>query len=315
MIINYRHKEVKLPDFLNVGAAKAGTTSLYYCLIQHPKIFMPKLKDPRFFAFRERPPEETVPGRKYDKRIIWKFEDYVKLFKAAKDNQILGEGTVVYLYTYKITIEHIKSLYGEKYKDLKIIIILRNPVERAYSHYLFSAKMGQETLTFEEAINPQTIKNRVHIARGYDYIGYGMYYNQVRAFLEEFPHVKIYLFEDLKNLRNLLVDLFEFLGVETDVEIDTKIMANPSGIPKNKMLVALLRSFGTNSIKYILPHKYKIKLASVRDGLFKNLLEKPEMSAPTREKMINLYRNDILELQKLIDRDLSHWLEVKNMIS
>ena len=85
MLVTVRGKSVKLPDFLVVGAAKSGSSSLYYFLIQHPQIFMPTIKEPRFFNFMEQPPNYSVPDYREDKTIIWRFEDYVKLFETAKE--------------------------------------------------------------------------------------------------------------------------------------------------------------------------------------------------------------------------------------
>lgn len=312
MLVTVRGKTVKLPDFFVVGAAKSGSSSLYYFLIQHPQILMPTIKEPRFFGFMEHPPQYSVPGHREDKTIIWRFEDYVKLFENAREGQRIGEGSVGYLYTYKITIEHIESIYGEKCKNLKIIAVLRNPVDRAFSQYLSHIRGGVEKLSFEEAVDPEVIKSRIHKARGYDYIGFGMYYNQVRAYLEAFPNMRIYLSEDLKNTRILSKDLFKFLDVDCNIEIDISTKANPSGIPKNRFLVNLLLNSKINSIRSILPMKYRVKLASFRDNLLKILLKKPVMDTVTRKKLINIFRNDILSLQKLINRDLSHWLEVEN---
>ncbi|MDR4507103.1 MAG: sulfotransferase domain-containing protein [Candidatus Brocadiaceae bacterium] len=309
MVVNVRGKNVKLPDFLVVGAAKSGTTTLYYCLIQHPQIFMPKGKEPRFFSFMERPPHYSIPDHPENKSIIWRFEDYVKLFQSTKDDQIIGEGSVGYLYTYEMTIKHIKSIYGGKYKDLKIIAILRNPVDRAFSQYLLQRRQGSiERESFEETFNPEFIKKGMNKARGYDYIGFGMYYNQIKAYLNEFPNVKVYLFEDLKNIRDLIKDIFKFLNVDHTIEVNTNIKANPSGIPKNKNLVKLLQK--ASSMKYILPPKLKVKLAGLRDCVLVKLIEKPEVPIATREKLINIFRADILNLQNLIGRDLSPWLEI-----
>lgn len=311
MVVTVRGKNVKLPDFLVVGAAKSGTTTLYYCLIQHPQIFMPKGKEPRFFSFMERPPRDSVPDHLEDKTIIWRFEDYIKLFESAKEGQVIGEGSVGYLYTHNITIDHIKSIYGEKFKHLKIIAILRNPVDRAFSQYLLHVRGGMGGLSFEEAVYQQTRKNNIKKTRGLDYVGFGMYYHQVKAYMEEFPHVKIYLFEDLKNINDTIKDLFGFLGVEQNVQINTNIKANPSGIPKSKILVNMLRN--ARIMKYFLPPKLKVKLACFRDDMMRKLVEKPELDDKVRGRMIDIFKNDIVELQKLIKRDLSHWMVLKQI--
>ena len=309
MIISVRGKRVKLPDFFIVGAAKSGTTSLYYYLVQHPQIFMPSEKEPAFFAYRELPPHYTIPGVRHDRRIRYKLEDYVKLFRTAKDGQVIGEGSTAYLYTYNLTIPHIKQIYGNKYKELKIIAILRNPIDRVFSHYFFISRAGGEPLPFADAIKPEVIERRIPEARGYDYTGYGMYYNQVKAYMEEFPHTRFYLFEDLKDNNLIIKDLFGFLDVDKDLNINTDIKANPSGIPKNRFLVKmLLRASIFKS--FVLP-KTKVKLATARDILLNRFLVKNELDVVLRKKLILIFRDDILKLQDLLKRDLSHWLEIK----
>ena len=201
MIVNYKGKEAKVPDFMIVGAAKSGTTSLHHYLGQHPEIFMPKVKELFFFSFMDSPPNLSAndPLRG---RTVHRLEDYIEHFKAAKENQIVGESCPSYLYTYKNTIRNVKTVYQEKYIDLKIIIVLRNPAERAWSHFTMKKNYEQEPLdNFKEAVGPELVDRRLKEGWniGYDYIGFGMYYEQVKAFLEEFPHVKLLLYDDFCN--------------------------------------------------------------------------------------------------------------------
>ena len=312
MIINYKGKKAKLPDFLFVGAARSGTTTLYHHLMQNPQIFVPEVKEPRFFGFMEGPSQNT------DSLPLWRFEEYAKLFEPANDKQIIGEATTAYLPYFNTVIKQIKLVYGERYKDLKIIAILRNPVERDFSHYLYFVRRGLETLPFEEAINSQIVEKRRAENVAYDYLGYGMYYKPLKAYMGEFPHVKVYLFEDLKNPEGLIRDLFEFLGVDQGIEINMDLELNPSGIPTNRTVVDFLQ--GNNIfkdtlkqyLKPVFPQKYFLQLVQFKDKLLRNFVEKPEMDLEMRKRLLNMCRDDIVALQKLIARDLSHWLEIKN---
>lgn len=316
MIIEVGGEGIKLPDFLLIGAAKSGTTSLYHYLRQHPQIFLPRQKEPLFFSFQERPPQcrDTDLRGNRGKNIVWRFEEYVKLFQKAKEDQTVGEASTSYLYTSDTTIEHIKSVYGEKYRDIKIMVILRNPVERAYSHYLFLTKLGWETLPFEQAICERVMKERFSKFKGYEYVDHGMYYRRIQSYLDEFPNVKINLFDDLKDPKKLVRDMFEFLGVNPHVHVDTDFVVNPSGIPKSRLLVDVLLRMNSlmKPVIPLIPLKYSLRLIELRDGILKRILEKPQMRDATRSKLLRLFRGDVLRLQGLIGRDLSHWMNVKN---
>jgi len=143
---------IKLPNFLIVGAPKSGTTSLYYYLKEHPEIYMSKLKEPHFFSkecknlpFRG-PKDESLGSTKY-MNLTW--EDYQNLFKGAITYKAVGEASADYLYYFKCSIKNIKKYLGNP----KIIIILRNPIERAFSAYLHMLRDGREYLSFREALH------------------------------------------------------------------------------------------------------------------------------------------------------------------
>jgi len=138
----------KLPNFLIVGAAKSGTSSLHQYLIQHPDIFMPSynkegknVKEPQFLI-----------KEKVEKRLhfgVWDWEEYKALFDDSGEYKSVGESTVFYLYYYKESIKNIKFRLGD---DVKIIIVLRNPIDRAYSAFQHVSRSVKENLSFEEAL-------------------------------------------------------------------------------------------------------------------------------------------------------------------
>ncbi len=303
MIINQQH----VPDVLMIGAAKSGTTSLYQYLIQHPSVYFPThKKEPFYFSFGGEKP--TYTNSEFVKNIIWKTDEYLDLYKNASPNQILIDGSTSYLYTSAKTIENVKKIYGDTYQNIKILCILRHPIERAFSHYTYLVRNGHEHLSFEEAIQEQTIQQRKNIRWGYDYLEYGMYYKQLQPFFDSFKNMKVYLFEDLKNSQILMSDIFHFLEIP-NLEINTQFISNPSGIPKNKtVLKAIKGNFITQSMRKILPHRLVQKLKITRDQWMKNILIKQTISPKTWNMLLPHYKNDILSLEKLIHRDLKHWL-------
>ena len=142
---------MKLPNFLIVGAAKAGTTSLFYYLKQHPEIFMPEEKELKFFEYLiiKNKLHYTGPGdNKSLKRVVKTWDEYKNYFKKAKNFKAVGEASVSYLY-YTETIKNIKKYLGE---NINIIIILRNPIERLISNYKYMVMRGREKEDLKKAL-------------------------------------------------------------------------------------------------------------------------------------------------------------------
>jgi len=298
----------KLPDFLIVGAAKSGTSSLWYYLKQHPQIFMPEIKEPWFFAYANDPPNFSYPKRL--NKIITQFDDYIKLFVKLKSNQIAGEASPVYLFLYEKSIHNIKK-YIPHWRNLKIIIILRNPIERAYSNYLHHVKVGVEHLPFEEAIKKEEERERNNCGIGFQYVKFSFYYKMVEAYLENFRYVRVYLFEDLKqNPLKLIKNLFTFLNVDSNFIPKDIRKYNVSGIPRNKMSSIIISFLAKPNlfkdiIKVVSPLSSLQKLKSNLEAKF---LIKPEMDKQVKKLLIDIYKDDIIKLQYLIQRNLRHWL-------
>jgi len=301
----WNKKKVVLPDFIIPGAAKSGTTTLYRILQQHPEVYVPNFyKETYFFAYfgRELPYEKS-----FVEHTLTNPMEYIGLFKKDTDAKIMGEASIGYMYDFEQSIANIKKFYGDNHRKVKIAMILRNPVDRAYSHYTFLIRNGFEQKSFEEAILPESIKQRKSIRPGFDYLEYGMYYKQVEAFKNEFDEVKIFLFEDLKKFQNLASDLFSFLGVN-DFQVKKDIQANPSGIPRSRTAVNFLRKNElAKRIHRMFPHKAQGMLLNFRDKLLKKVLRRESMSDETRANLKSYFKEDILKLEALIERDLSNW--------
>lgn len=295
--------EGRFPDFIIAGVPKAGTTSLYYYLRQHPQIFLPAhpYKEPQFFIYAERP--ETISEREKDKRI-WRLKDYLELFKDARPGQAAGEVSAAYTTFYKNSVENIKK-YVPHYRDIKIIIILRNPAERVYSHYHMNIIAGYETEDFTKFVmdksEPQENKR---------YIKGTFYYPQVKLFLDNFDRVKIYLFDDLKkDPAGLVKDMFRFLGVEDSFVPDMAMKYNIGMIPKSKAFQHFLMQPNTfkKFLKLVLPKKVTEWVWYRAYGLNRGKA-KPRMDEETKNALKEVFREDIIKLQGLIGRDLSAWL-------
>jgi len=140
----------RAPNFIVVGAAKSGTTSLFHYLNQHPDVFIPDKKECRFFS--QMPGGFKGPGDEHvNETIIRTYSEYLELFKEAKSETALGDVSPDYMFYYQNSIKNIKETLGQ----VKIIIVLRNPVFRAFSQYMHFRRDGRENLSFEEALTQE----------------------------------------------------------------------------------------------------------------------------------------------------------------
>lgn len=291
-----------LPNFLIIGAAKGGTTSLYYYLNQHPQIFMSPVKEPRFFALEGENLDFCSPDELFVENSVTSFEEYCSLFQAVKDEIAIGEASPLYLYSDKAP-----AKIKQYIPDVKLIAILRDPVQRAYSSYMHYVREGYETLSFSESL--QAEEKRIH--ENWVYMWYfkrcGFYYKQLKRYFDTFDEkqIKVYPYEDLSNTPEFLKGVFDFLEVDNSFKPDLSIL-NASGVPKSRMLYNLLdRGNAVRSMLKVLPAYFRKEIAN---SLRKWNLEKPPLPTGVSSQLREMYQEDILKLQDLINRDLSKWL-------
>lgn len=294
-----------LPNFLILGAAKAGTTSLHHYLGQHPDVFVSAMKEPKYFALKDEPLNFQGPSQFINQSSVTTFDAYCDLFRGVTHEVAIGEASPLYLYSEKAP-----GRIKETLPQAKLIVILRNPVDRAFSSYAHLLREGFETLAFEQSLLEESERIRDRWAPLWYFKSKGFYGEQIKRYTDLFPkeQLKIYLFEDLcENPMGVVQDIFSYIGVDPSFEPDLT-MKNVSGIPKNVALQRLLtRENPLKTIgKNLLPKQFRKKLsAQVQRS---NLAAKPKLKPETRAELLDLYREDIQRLQDLIDRDLSAWL-------
>jgi Sulfotransferase domain. len=297
-----------MPNFLIIGAAKSGTTSLYYYLKQHPQIYMSPIKEPRFFAFDGIKMDFRGPGdRELNCQTITEIEAYRALFQAASNETAIGEASTLYIYNPRVP-ERVRHYVP----NMKLIAILRNPVEQAYSSFMRLARDGLEPLTdFAEAIQQEENRIYNHWSFTWHYKQRGFYYIQLKRYFDLFDpdQIRIYLHEDFYNDQvGVLQDIFRFLGLDDTFVPDVSLKHNVSGLPRSRILHTFFA--GPGMIKFalerIIPEKVRWR---IRIGLIHRNLTKLTLLPDVRRQLIQDYREDILKLQGLIQRDLSGWLE------
>ena len=297
-------KELNRPNFIVIGAMKAATTSLYTYLKQHPDIFMTKIKEPMFFNNYKQKNDYKIIGAK--KTNISEIDEYLRLFDDATNKGAIGEASPAYIYNHMAP-----SLIKDILPDVKIIAILRQPTDRAYSNFLHARRSGKEPISnFFKCIEEEENRIKDNWSPLYHYIKKGFYTEQLERYYSIFPKdkIKVILFEDIVNSpRETINDIFRFLEVDSSQEIDFSNKANVSGDPKGMLgwTVKKMRFYN------IMPANSLSRLPSfMRSFLYKLAYYKPKkMDKDLRTKVTNRYYvNEIKKLEKIIDRDLSHWL-------
>jgi hypothetical protein len=272
-----------LPTFLIIGAAKSGTTSLYHYLRQHPDIFMSPIKEPNYYTDGDNLPRGAIRSR----------EKYDSLFAGAKGERARGEASVRYLNA----IAGVDRIHADL-PGVRLIAVLRQPAERAYSSYLSSSTSGRETRSAEEALQPGSYPFET-----------SLYYPRLRRYYSRFPseQIMVILFDDLiASPQQVLRAIFRFLGVDADFVADTSIRRNIGAAPRSNVLNRMADS-ALGLIRPFTPLWLRSRGLSTK--LRGPLLRKPEPLAPQlRARLTEQYRSDIMATGELIGRDLSHWL-------
>ncbi len=292
-----------LPNFIIFGIEKAGTTSIYNYLKQHPQIYMSPVKETNFF---EKDWENVLTEAQAKKpNGIYSLEKYCQLFEAVTDETAIGEVSPNYLFHYQESVQRIKSVLPE----VKLIAILRNPVDRAYSDYLMHIRdvIGQPK-SLEEQLKhqPQSFTLRK-----------GLYFEPLKHYLDAFPkqNIKIYLYDDLcQDAVELMQDIYSFLNVDSMFKPDTSQKSQVAQVPKNKTLNYLLRA--KNPLRTLVASFLKMFLSEKKRQILRSQVLKLNgtkksslpLSSHERSLLLEYYREDILKLQELINRDLSAWL-------
>jgi hypothetical protein len=296
---------IKKPNFLILGAAKAGTTSLCDILRQHPQVYFPLYKETTFFS----------NDIYYNRGMNW----YLNTFFNKTDNYLAcGEASPQYLYWAEKTAPRIREALGSE--TVRFIIILREPVSRAYSWYWNMVKEGNENLSFENAIEAEPArlkKNHELLDKSgqmiYGYLRGGRYAEQIEFFLSLFPRENFLflLFDDLSNQFEVVsFQLKSFLKIDPSFVLEPAY-SNQATRSVNRNLRKWFRK--QSPIKDILRKiispelRYHIKELALKVN--NRPFSYPTMPRSTANALKAQFANDNIRLEKIIGRDLSSWNE------
>jgi len=296
-----------LPQFLIVGAAKAGTTALYAYLKQHPQIFLAPEKETNFFAFEGERPEFQGPGDDWiNHSSLIDLESYAAHFADAPEGALIGEACPWYLYHPEAA-----RRIRRQIPDARIVMILRNPADRAFSSYLYLRGQLREPIhSFQCALDAEEER----IAANWEYIWHyrraGLYCDQVARYFDRFDRdrILVLLYEDLvESSIGVVREIFRFVGVDPGFAPRTSARPKRSGVPRNVALQKLvLRDNRLRSmLRPMVPRRLR---KSLRIAVSERNLVKPHLDPQVRARLAAGFRADIEKLAMLIDRDLSHWM-------
>ncbi|WP_030435238.1 sulfotransferase family protein [Actinoplanes subtropicus] len=302
-----------LPDFLIAGVPKAGTTALHAALAPHPGLYLSPVKEPKFFLTDGPPPRHGGPGdvQTYQEHV-WRREDYEALFARAPEGALLGEATPFYLHDLE-SHGRIKALVPQA----RLILLLRDPVDRAHSNWthLWNAGLEPEA-DFLAACRAEPARIAAGWAAFWHYIGLGRYGRQIEHLYRHFPREQVLVlrYRELKDSPAATLDrVCAFLGVDTGVL---------AAIPKENVNRHVVEDTRVNGVlRWLLRtggnfgHRFPVPLRLAARGPLLTVLHRKTGTRPVttpeeRAALLPLFAADIALLQEVTGERYDDWLSV-----
>jgi Sulfotransferase domain len=286
------------PNFFLVGAAKAGTTSAFAYLSQHPQVFFPRIKEPHFFT-------QIHPSRKqrYFVESVTDYADYLRLFRGAGGFRVVGDASPSYLWH-----PDVPRRFRARVPEARIAIILRDPLQRAHSHYLMDYREGVQNLNFYDALVEDMNRREKGWGISSLYFELGQYAQQVKRYLETFQprQIKVLFYEDFRrDVKGALCELAKFLELNTAAieRIDTSKAHNSYAEPRSQ----LMRRLAGAKLSRILGRTLMPREAGqfIFEKFFLRHACKPPLDPRARDLLRTLYDPDVSELEKTLGSPLS----------
>lgn len=294
-----------VPDLVVIGAYKCGTTTLQHLLEQHPEVHVAAKKEPNYWAFAGMADAELTrhPSSEWSVRSS---AEYAQLFAGARQGQITAEVSPEYLKS-SVALRHLAE---RSTPSTRLVAILRDPCERAFSDFMMYRRDGVEPFDdFHRALDEQETRRKAGLAIG-DYVETGRFAAQLEPWLEAFgDRLLVLLQDDLRSdAASVASRLYAAAGVDPDVEPESLTPQNRSGVPDGAALRAAyrIRTRWGPRLREVVPASAKRFV----DERLQRRLTRVEMPSDVRARLVDTFRPDVERLAVLIDRDLSDWLTV-----
>jgi hypothetical protein len=290
------------PTFIMVGAAKAGTTALYWYLAEHPQIFMSPMKETNYFAYGLDERGTLLYGDPELHRFrVRSWDEYLALFAGGGGADAIGEVSPIYLECPQAA-----ARIRARLPEARILCILREPVDRAYSDYLMYLRSRGRRLDPERDLTAASAWARPDS----HWMRIGRYHDMLSRYVEAFPRdrIRVSLFDDLtRDPLGLVQGMYGTLGVDPAFVPDLETPHNVGGVPSNMRLERLLTSHRLRAIaEPLVPRRLADRVRRIRTG---NLRRPPALPPELRSELLEHFREDIGRTSELIGRSLQHWLE------
>lgn len=300
-----------IPDFLIVGAAKSGTSFLHSYLSKHPDIYMPEKRKELYFWHIATNTNRSIIDHAGEGNIPTRLPEYLEYFKDADQGQITGEACPSYLYFHDHVLQNLKR-HHTNWQNVKIVIILREPVSRIISQYRFVCKkrLDPEFLSFTDSLKVEAKRVKQNkLLPDLFYTEISKYAKQVEFYQKNFNNVHVCLYDDIKdNPRELLRNICEFLGVDSSrlPAFDFEVVNASADAKKLKhpLIAQRARNAGRTLLGW-LPAPAKEMMRDRFEGLLSKAVIVPDHEV---DKLDDMFRAEVKKLEQTLSRDLSFWM-------
>jgi hypothetical protein len=292
------------PNFFIIGAQRAGSTTIHNALKAHPEIFMSDIKEPQYFVAQmllEKAQSNAVNRAEYEIYLTkGKYrtpEAYFSLFHISVGFKIIGESSH-YIYRPETA-----SIIYKECPNSKILISVRNPIDRFFSEYQLAKRTGNYFKRFEDYY----LEN-VNSVGGKNKLDKGFYANKIRHFIDVFgmENVKVIIFDDFKkHPQETLKAVLQWLGVNHNLELPI-VNVQLGGTIKNKYLAYFMKHKGINKMLKGLIANVNFR-HNLRQMVYKKAVKPEKIDFKTWQELLVFYESEIADLELLLNKSLNSW--------
>lgn len=289
-----------LPNFIVIGAAKAGTTALHWYLTEHPAVFMTPTKDPSYFAYGVDGEGQLLWGEpEFHSFPVKSWSEYERLFADTGQAVAVGEASTMYLECPQSA-----ARIRARLPAARIICSLRHPVDRAYSDYLMYLRRRGRRLDPARDLTATSVWARPDSR----WMRIGRYHAHLSRYYDAFPReqILVVLFDDLRrNPQGFMQDVYRILDVDPAFVPDFTTPHAAGGMPASAALEGVFLRSARSPVKHWVPKQTANWFRRLRT---RTMRQAPALPAELRKELTGHFREEIVRTAEVIGRSLDHWL-------